>query len=101
MKLSGIHISPADYRRKKGPVLCGSGYQGRIRAIQIIGVNEVEVGSLGDAFQQGDISFEVDGIPSHVGDFETLGKSFHPTGEDSEPLMVSELFALGTEELKS
>src|SRR6266508_3758261 len=87
MKLRGEECAPAN----RG----GEGIGGR----RVVGVHEVEVRPARHAVEDREIARVLDGVPSHVRDLASRGKTADHTGENVEPLALPELLALGEEEL--
>ena len=67
----------------------------RIDTVGVVGVDEIKVGFSFEALPEGGIWFlQIDGIPSHVRDFDVVaGEAFDVTFEDAEAVGARAFFA--------
>jgi hypothetical protein len=65
----------------------------------IVGVNEIEIGRIGNALEEQALSRLHEGVPSHVRDRAILGKLYNVARYETKTIRVVVFAAVGEEEL--
>src|SRR5450631_1284400 len=106
MELGGDDVVLPDRRAEFKTVVGGGGNDIIIVRHYIIGVDEIDVGTFGDALEGWRPALEAELGPSHLGNFQgfvgnphVIGKTQHMAGDHIQPLVEPEFYAVGKEQL--
>src|SRR5437867_187767 len=91
--------SPLHGRREGHPVRARGRAQRRVRGLRVVRVHEVEVGARRDPVEETQVAPMFHLVPPHVRNLEPGREAAHRARDHVEALALSELLALGEEEL--
>src|SRR5262249_32025713 len=99
VELRGEEAPALDGGGEGHTVLTPGGLETLCSRLRVIGVDEVEMGAVGDPFEEPQPSTVLDAIPAHERDLASVWKSPHRPGHHVEPTALAELLAAREEQL--
>jgi len=106
VKLSGHDVVLPDGGDELAAVIGDGADDGGVYRDNVVGVDEVDVGALGKALEEGGGAIPGDGVPAHVGNLEGEGRGIDGeadafAGEDAQALVFTVFVADIDEELEA
>lgn len=99
VELGGEEVSSADHGGEGEDVFGFGGDPGFVGGGDVIAVDKVEVGLVGNVGEEGLVAIDLEGIPAHVGDFDArgFGEAEDFSGDDAESFVFA-VFVADVEE---